>query len=316
VARTILAAAAALAVASVPGAAAPATAATAEPPGLFVLPVRTDRWGGSVLGPGEPRLLEARITTALARGRRVRAVSARDVPPEARAELPRDLAACITPACLALLAKATGAERVLAVELLDEDAGPVLFATLYDAATGVVVDRRELPDPITAPATRAWAVELARWASGAPPPPPPPSLVVDVGPAQAGRPEARALRGQLIALLQARPWPYLAAPWGAEAQARPTHRVLVTIENVAVSDRVHHIHRYRHGVLVARLDVVDARGGPALWSRREAAELTARSDEAGNQQIVDALVADLASRFDVALTDPVLERLINRRGNP
>lgn len=290
--------------------------AQAEPPGLFVLPVKTDRWGGSALEPGAARLLEARVVTALARGGRVHAQGPRDVPADARAGLPRDLTTCIAPACLKALGRATRTERVLAVELLAEEQHPILFATLYDAASGEIVDRRELPWPSTAPATRAWAGEVARWASGAPatpPPPPPPSLTVELGAQQAGRPEAQALRLALIAHLQERGWPPLAAPLGM-GRGPGTHRALITIENVAVSERIHHVHRYRRGVLVARVDVVNARGA-VLWSARQAADLTARSEHTGNPQMVDALVADVAARLALDLQDPVLERAIARPDN-
>jgi hypothetical protein len=295
--------------------------AQAELPGLFLLPVRTERWSGSWLGPSEPRVLEARLATALSRARRVRPLGARDLPADARAALPRDLATCVTPACLQVLGKASGAERVLALEVLDEGPGPVLFATLYDAADGRVVDQRELPRGGWEPATRSWADEVARWVVRAPGPPVPPRerdprIAIVVGPQQAGRPEAQALRGELAARLAAAGVARLA--WDGEGgeEGPATYRALITVDGIAVSERLHHVHRYRHGVLTATLTVANTRTGAVILNRRDAAELTDRSDRIGNQRMVEALVDDVVSRWLLALKEPLLDQLTNGQGEP
>jgi hypothetical protein len=295
-----------------------APAAAPPPPALFILPVRADPWHGF----NDPRLLEERIATALGRGHRVRALGPRDVPPRARRELPADLGACTTPACLVALGRATGAQRLLGLEILDEGGRPVLFATLYDASDGGVAGRRELPRPASAwaSASRTWSEEVARWILGAPPPPPPPALDaeprlgLELAPAQRGRPEARALVSQLSALLQGAGVPRLVPPGDAGARAGRTHLAVLTVDDVAVSERVHHVHRYRHGVLVASLVVSDVRTGQPIWSRRESAEVSARSDDSSNQGVVDAVVGQVAARLAVDLQESSLDALM--KGDP
>src|SRR5262249_18303463 len=155
----------------------------------------------------------------------------RDIQPAARSGLPPDLAACVTPACLKALGEASGADHVLALEVLEDAAGPVLFATIYDAGDGAVVDQRGLTWPGGDPAPRAWADELARWLLRAPAPPVPPPerearLAIALAPEQAGRPEARALVAELAGRLQARGAPRLAGP------AAATHQAVVAVERV------------------------------------------------------------------------------------
>src|SRR4051794_629523 len=77
--------------------------ARAEPPRVFVLPVRSDAWL-----PRDDRLLGPRRALALGAGHRVRPIDAREIPAGARRLLPLDLAECTTPGCLRLLGQATG----------------------------------------------------------------------------------------------------------------------------------------------------------------------------------------------------------------
>jgi hypothetical protein len=290
--------------------------AQAQPPKVFVLPVHSNSWLDH-----DDRLLEARVALALTRGHRVRPVGARDLPAPARRQLPLDLGECTQPACLRVLGQATTAARVLALELFDEGDRPVLLATLFDARTGEAVERRELPRGDARTPSRAWAEELARWVSTTsagvrpppqPPPPPRPTAVLvslALDPDQLARPEGQALLAQLRDRLTQRGRPRLAPP-GPEGPV--THRAVVSVENFGISERPHHVHRYRSGALAASLTVTEVRTGAVVFSKRATAELTARARHTTDQQTLGALVDDVVYRWmselDATAIDQVLPR--------
>jgi hypothetical protein len=289
--------------------------ARAEPAKLFVLPVRSDSWLDQ-----DDRLLEARVALALTRGRRVRPLQARDLTPAARRLLPLDLTECAVPACLRVLGQASGAARVLALELYDDGPTPVLFATLYDPGSGEAVDRRELPR--TAARTKGWADEVARWVgtatAGVRPPPPPlppaprptaPLASLEAASGEQGRPEALALVAQLREELARRSCPRLALPAGG---APVTHRLVVSVESFGISDRPHHVHRYRSGALAANLSVIETRTDTVVFTRRATAELTTRAHHTTDQQTLTVLVNEVVSRWLADLDDPAFAQLLTR----
>src|SRR3954454_19457155 len=75
------------------------TAGAAGGGGLFVLPVEP-AWP---VGEADAGVFGERLAIALGQTGRVRVLTARDVPEVWRRELPADLSACVTPACLARL---------------------------------------------------------------------------------------------------------------------------------------------------------------------------------------------------------------------
>ncbi len=171
--------------------------------GLFVLPVERT-WPVS---PSAAAVFDERLSIAIAETRRARPLGARDVPEAQRSTLPKELSACVTPACLKRLAEATGADRVLGTKLADDGGGPTLFASVYDTRTGAVVQRREWPGrPDEPPVSGRLAGEVARWAVGPAPaatatvPPPRPTRAVVIPPSpgvvalELARPASRTRR--------------------------------------------------------------------------------------------------------------------------
>src|SRR5204862_4719870 len=125
-------------------------------------PVQSNTWLDH-----DDRLLEARVALALTSGHRVRPVGTRELSAVARQTLPSDLGECTLPPCLRALGQASGASRVLALELFEEGETPVLLATLFDPRTGEAVERRELPRAAARSPSRVWAEEVARWVATA-----------------------------------------------------------------------------------------------------------------------------------------------------
>jgi hypothetical protein len=289
--------------------------AHAQPPKVFVLPVHSNSWLDH-----DDRLLEARVSMALTRDRRIRPVGSRDLSAGARRQLPLELDECSQPACLRVLGQATGAARVLALELFDEGDRPVLLATLFDARTGEAVERRELPRAETRAPSRVWADELARWVSttsagvrSPPQPPAPRPTAVLVGlaldPDQLARAEGQALAAQLRDQLTRRGRPRLAPPGG---EAALSHRAVITVENFGISERPHHVHRYRAGALAANLTITEVRTGAVIFSKRATAELTARARHTTDQQTLGALVDDVVYRWLNELDAAGIDQLLGR----
>jgi len=289
--------------------------ARAEGPRVFVLPVRSNAWLDH-----DDRLLEARVAMALTRDRRIRPLGERDLTAAARQRLPPDLGECTVPACLRLLGQTTGALRVLALELYDEGDAPVLLATLFDTRTGEPVERRELPRaPARAP-SRVWADEVARWvattSAGVRPPPPAPIpprptavlMRLTLDPEQLARPEGQALLAQLRDRLARRRRP----PLAPGDDGRVTHRAVVSVENFGVSERPHHLHRYRSGTLAAHLTITETRTGTVVFSKRASAQLTARARHTTDQQALDVLVSEVVWRLMSEVDDPAFDEKLAR----
>jgi hypothetical protein len=356
----LLAAAVAAAAAAAGGAAPAAHAETAPAPPLppppaatkvFLLPIAGA--GGSARAQDERRLLEARLHVTLGRARQVAPVIGRDLPVAARRALPAGLEGCASPECLRSLWEASGAERALALELLDEGPEAVVFATIFDTRTGRIVERREFPQPAAAPATRVWADDVARWVARAAPPkqqqqrqpeedrrpparPDGPLLAVSIAPAQGARSEAQTLAAELSARLVARGRPRLlrAAPaataWPAGVPPAPSpappppvsHRAVVAVESLAVSQRTRHVHHHRTGRLVAALTIFDAGNGTVVFSHRASAEASGRARHNTESQIVGELVAGVVSGFMAALEEQDIDHLLRppqpneQRGQP
>jgi hypothetical protein len=287
--------------------------ARAEAPKIFVLPVRSDGWLDQ-----DDRLLEARLALALTAAHRVRPIGARDLPAGTRPLLPQDLAECTTPTCLRLLGQATGAGRVLALELFAEAATPVLIATLYEPRSGEAMDRRELPRAAAHAPSKVWAEEVARWVARSPvtvrplptlsPRPALPLVTLAVAPEQTSQAEAQALLAHLRDQLIRRAHPRLALPDAAPSDV--THRALITVEQFAISERPHHVHRYRAGTLAATLTVSDSRTGVVVFTRRASAELTTRAHSSSDQQLMDVLVLEVVSRWLGEIDDVAFDRAV------
>jgi hypothetical protein len=345
-----------LAAAAAGGAAPAARAETAPAPPaptkVFLLPIAGA--GGAARARDERRLLEARLHVTLGRARQVAPVIGRDLPAAARRALPPGLEGCASPECLRSLWEASGAERALALELLDEGPEAVVFATLFDTRTGRIVERREFPQPAAAPATRVWADDVARWVARAAPPrqtaPPldedrrPPSaasdgplLAVSASPAQGARSEAQALAAELAARLAARGRPRLLqpapalpagtppAPGPARAAAAPppvSHHAVVTVDSVAVSQRTRHVHHHRTGRLIATLTISDVGSGTVVFSHRAFAEASGRARHNTESQIAGELVARVVAGFMDALERQDIDHLLRlpqpneKRGQP
>jgi hypothetical protein len=304
-------------------AAVPADAAPA-PERLFLLPVRGSSW----VHADDRRILEERVSIALARGRRVQPLSARDLPAAARAALPADLATCIDPACLVRLGKAARAAHVLALELLEDGNGSLLFATLFDGATGAALDRRELPRAPYPSGTRRWADEIARWIGrvGDPTAPPEeenrgrhvrypdPVLAVIIAPGQETRAEARALLAALTRRLDRRGRPRLALDLTPAPGV--THHAVIAVEGVSTSHRPHLFHRHQRGQLVATLSLAEARGGPSLFSKRVAAQIREKVGRELDPRLLDRLAEQVAGQWMDALESHAIDRLLTTGGKP
>jgi hypothetical protein len=290
--------------------------ARAEPPRVFVLPVHSHGWLDH-----DDRLLEARVALALTRGHRIRPVGERDLAAGARRQLPMELDECTAPACLRALGQSSGAARVLALELFEEGERAVLLATLFDPRTGEAVDRRELPRAEARAPSRAWADEVARWvatsSAGFHPPPtpfPPPrptAVLVSLGldPEQLARPEGQALLAQLRDQLTRRGHPRLTPP-GADGPV--THRAVISVEGFGISERPHHVHRYRSGALAADLTVTEVRTGAVVFSKRAVGELTTRAHHTTDQQTLSLLVDDVVFRWMAEIEAASLDQTLSR----
>jgi hypothetical protein len=288
--------------------------AHAEPPRVFVLPVRSNAWLDH-----DDRLLEARVALALTQGHRIRPVGVRELSGAARRQLPLDLGECTVPGCLRALGQASGAVRVLALELYEEGEAPVLLATLFDGRTGEAIDRRELPRAAARAPSRVWAEEVARWviasSAGVRPPPPAPvprptavlmSLTLD--PEQLSRPEGQALVAQLRDRFTRRRRP----PLAPATEGPLSHRAVVSVENFGVSERPHHLHRYRTGALSAHLTITEVRTGAVVFSKRASAQLTARARHTTDQQTLEVLVSEVVWRLMSEVEDPSFDERLAR----
>jgi len=295
--------------------------------GLFVLPVERT-WPVS---PSAAAVFDERLSIAIAETRRARPLGPRDVPEAQRSTLPKELSACVTPACLKRLAQATGAERVVGTKLADDGGGPTLFASVYDARTGALVQRREWPGrPDEPPVSGRLAGEIARWAVGpapspapAVPPPPVRAAVIPQSPGVValalapGEPEssqANALLDQLATQLGRR-GRFSILPRGGGG-ASPSQRATVQVEQAHVSLRAHHVHHVREGALAAVVTIVDVPSGTELFSARGHAERSIESKKVSDEEVMSQLVDDVVAQWMQAFDAQSVAGKLTKKGSP
>jgi hypothetical protein len=301
-----------------------ALAAEAGPGGLFVLPV--DRVWPTDESAG--RVFEERIAIALAETKRVRPLAPRDIAEGKRGSLPKDLASCVTPACLKRLGEATGAERVLGTRLADDAGRPTLFASVYEARTGAILQRREWPgSPDAPPVSARLAAEVARWSVGepapaapqtAPPPaapraPEPGLLSVDLAPGEPDSSQARALADALAAALATRDG-FSVVPRGTW-RANATHRAVIRVEEAHVSLRPHHAEHVREGSLAAVVTVVELPTEAVVFTTRAHAERSIKSRKTGDAEVMAALVDDVVAQWMAAFQSQAVAGKIRKKGS-
>jgi hypothetical protein len=300
--------------------------------GLFVLPVERT-WP---VNASAAAVFDERLSIAIAETRRARPLGARDVPEAQRSTLPKELSACVTPACLKRLTELTGAERVLGTKLADDGGGPTLFASVYDARTGAVVQRREWPGrPDEPPVSGRLAGEVARWAVGPapqaraadPPPavralaiPPSPGVVaLALAPGEPAASQANALLDQLATELGRRgPFSMLSRGGGLPrgGGAPPSQRATVQVEQAHVSLRAHHAHHVREGALAAVMTIVDVPGGTALFSARGHAERSIDSKKVSDAEVMSQLVDDVVAQWMQAFDAQSVAGKLTKKGSP
>jgi len=296
--------------------------------GLFVLPVEPT-WPVS---PSAAAVFDERLSIAIAETKRARPLGARDVPEAQRGTLPKQLSECVTPACLRRVADITGAERVLGTKLADDGGAPTLFANVYDARTGAVVQRREWPGrPDEPPVSGRLAGEVARWAVGPAPTarttvPPPPALTATVtqsagvvalalAPGEPAGSQANALLDQLATQLGRR-GPFSILWRGGAGGAPPSHRATVQVEQAHVSLRAHHAHHVREGALAAVVTIVELPRGTALFSARGHAERSIDSKKISDAEVMSQLIDDVVAQWMQAFDAQSVAGKLTKKGNP
>ena len=302
---------------------APVAAQNAGPRGgLFVLPIAR-AWPVS---ESAGQLFEERIGIALSEAKRVRALSARDIPETQQRALPADLTTCLTPACLKRLGGATGAERVLGIKIADDGGRATLFATVFDVRSGAIVQRREWPGRAAEPElTPRLAAEVARWASGEPPAVPAPPvaapvarapvvepglLVFGLAPGEPASPQAQALLNELGTRLAGRPGFSLAFSEGPGTN--PSHRAAVKIEQMSVRNVPHHLERRQVGTLAATLSITDLASGTVLFAARAQTSVSEKGHRTNDAEVMAGLVTEIVTQwmdsFDAQHTGEKIKR--------
>jgi hypothetical protein len=302
--------------------AAPAAAAK-NGPALFLLPVER----ALPISDSAAQVFEERLAIAVGDTHRVRVLSARDVPDERRAELPADLTACVSPSCLKRLGEIAGADRVLQSKLADDAGWPTLFATLYDAGTGAILQRREWParagEP---PPSPRLAGDVARWIVGDPAPPlapapraPAPAALVapgvvalDLADGEPDSPQAQALMSQLSARLGGRRGFAIVLGHGAPG-AGCTHRAAVRIEALHVSVRPHHASHAREGALAAALTITELPSERVVFAARGEAQGSVKARKSNDAEVMAVLVTEVVDQWVNAFDAQSVERQLHRR---
>ncbi len=221
-----------------------AAAAAEAKPRILVLPLAaSDAARGD-----DGRLFDARLLVALGETGRVDTVTVSSEPECADAD------------CLASVGVNAGATHVLTTTLLAEDGRLTLFATLIDAATGVSIRRTELAGLDAKALSKTAAADVARWAAGTPFTV---LLGVEVPTGATGRLAAGAVVDRLAALGSV---PVVTLDAKTD-RANLTHRAEIKVTEAKVVVRVHHVHRYLDGVLVATLSITDLASSKVIFSR-------------------------------------------------
>jgi hypothetical protein len=306
----------------------PAAAKGVSGPGLFLLPVER----ALPVSDSAAQLFEERLAIAFGETRRVRVLSPRDIPDERRADLPPDLAACVSPACLKRLGEIAGAERVLESKLADDGGWPTLFSTLYDAGTGTILQRREWPARAgEQPPSPRLAADVARWVVGdplpplaptppRPPPPPAPGVVtLELAPGEPDSPQTQALMNELASRLGGRRGFSIVLGRGAP-RAGLTHRAAIRIEGLHVAVRPHHLGHAREGMLAAALTITELPADRVVFAARGEAQGAAKARKSNDVEVMAALVTQVVDQwmyaFDAQSVDRLLRTKPEMKGKP
>ena len=257
--------------------------AYAEKPRVLVLPLPSQ----SAVDPELARAFDARLLVALEDTKRVTTVT-----------LDEELE-CTTPKCLAEAGVAAGAGSVLSVSIVREAAGFTLFATLLDTATAAASRRAELVRLSAGELSTSAPTTLARKLVGTS------SRVATVGLLERGRATgAAASVGARLAALRS----FAVVP---ADRAGITHRADVTVSELSIAKRRHHVHRYLDGVLVGTLTIIDLADNTVVFTKtvKVTASRRARysSDSEVSAVLVEAAVADWMTAFHAARTETVLK---------
>ena len=87
---------------------------------------------------------------------------------------------------------------------------------------------------------------------------------------------------------------------------------MISVENFGISERPHHVHRYRSGTLAATLTITAVRTGTVVFSKRATAELTTRARHTTNQRTLGVLVDEIVYRWTNELDVVGIDRILVR----
>jgi hypothetical protein len=257
--------------------------AHADKPRVLVLPLP----GQSAIDPELARAFDARLLVALEDTRRVTTVT-----------LDEELE-CTTPRCLAEAGVAANAGSVLTVSVVREAAGFTLFATLLDTATAASSRRAELVRLSAGELSTSAPTTLARKLVGVT------SRVATVGLLERGRVTgAAAVVGARLAALRS----FSVVP---ADRAGITHRADVTVSEVSIVKRRHHVRRYLDGVLVGTLTILDLADNRVVFTKTVKVTVSRRARYSSETEVsallVEAAAADWMTAFHAARTETVLK---------
>lgn len=254
-------------------------AAFADRPTILVLPVAAGSVGDAA------RAFDARLLVALQDTGRVTTVTAAEEPD------------CATPACLAQLATTSGASAVLSISAVKERARISLFAALIDAKTQTTTRRSELANLSAAQLASTAAVDVARDIAGAPAGP---TVLGVIRPAQAQE------LGDAIAAQLAGLGTFQVVALDAD-RASLTHRADVAIAQFSLTERVHHVHHYLDGALIATLSITDLATRQVVFAKTVTVTASRRARKATRTEVAGALAADAVAQWMTAFRASGLE---------
>lgn len=244
---------------------------------------------GAVVEADTARAFDARLLVALEDTRQVTTVTLDD-------ELD-----CTTAKCLADAGKAAGASSVLAVSVVREADGVTLFATLVDSATAQTSQRVELADLSAGELATSAPTVVAQRLFGAPPGP------AVVGIAEHGRAvgAAAAVSARLVALHT-----FTVVP-ATRTGVSLTHRADITVTELSITRRRHHVHHYLDGVLAGTLSIVELGGNRVVFTKSVKVTVSRRARYSTDAEIaallVDAAASDWMTAFHAARTETLLK---------
>jgi hypothetical protein len=281
-------------------------------PAVFVLPCEPGPW----LNDRRVAVFNERLLIALGRNGLVRTLSERDVPAGSRASLPADLSTCTSTNCCKTLGRVAGARIVLHVRVLAEGEDLVVFGTILDGKTGEVVTKKELGRLETRRDWKTMPEDAARWVlektgvvfpQEAPAPPKPaartvqPGLDLEIAVDQASHPETRRLLDELRrSLVQSGDLTVAGTPVST-AGLPFSHRAILNVQRVSVTQRTHHVRHYREGQLAATLTIVDKATQQTVFVRRADVSVSELAEHTDDQvvlgKLVEAVVRDWMSFY-------------------